>query len=206
MSCTRGSASTRSYHGRMSTRDRIVDAAEQAIREFGISGATTRRIAAQAGCSEALIYKHFAGKEELFLAVLLERMPALAPALARLRASAGQGDLAGELTRFALAAVEFYTKAATIASGMLADPSLLASFRSMLAATETGPHLPIRALAEILAADGAPGRLDPALDAGAADSLLTGACFPRANLSYFVDPGQKDEKWAAGVVATLLRR
>ncbi|MFC7588857.1 TetR/AcrR family transcriptional regulator [Nonomuraea antimicrobica] len=63
----------------MGTRERIIDAAEQAIHEFGIAGATTRRIAVQAACSEALIYKHFAGKEELFLAVLLERLPALAP-------------------------------------------------------------------------------------------------------------------------------
>ncbi|NUP61613.1 MAG: helix-turn-helix transcriptional regulator [Nonomuraea sp.] len=190
----------------MSTRDRIIDAAEQAIREFGISGATTKRIAAQAGCSEALLYKHFAGKEALFLAVLLERMPALAPALTRLRLSAGQGDLAADLARFAVSAVEFYTKAATIASGMLADPSLLASFRHMLAASDTGPHLPILALAQILAAEQRAGRVDAGLDAGAAASMLMGACYHRANLSYFVDPDQKDEEWAAVLVATLLRR
>ncbi|MFI7109232.1 TetR/AcrR family transcriptional regulator [Nonomuraea sp. NPDC050227] len=190
----------------MSTRERILDAAEQAIREFGISGATTRRIAQAAGCSEALLYKHFAGKEQIFLAVLLERLPALAPALARLRLSTGEGDLADNLTRFTLAALEFYTEAATIASGMLADPSLLARFKHMLATTHTGPHLPIRALAEILDAERAAGRADPGLDPGAAAALLMGACFHRANLSYFVDPADKDEEWAAGVVAALLRR
>ncbi|GGT31621.1 TetR/AcrR family transcriptional regulator [Nonomuraea spiralis] len=190
----------------MSTRERIVDAAEQAIREFGISGATTKRIARAAGCSEALLYKHFDGKEALFLAVLLERMPALAPALARLRLAAGQGDLAADLTRFVLAALEFYTRAATIASGMLADPSLLARFRHMLATTNTGPHMPILSLAEILAAERRAGRTDPGLDPGAAASLLMGACYHRANLSYFVDPPDKDEDWAAGVVAAVLRR
>ncbi|MBB5778258.1 TetR/AcrR family transcriptional regulator [Nonomuraea jabiensis] len=190
----------------MRTRDRIVDAAEQAIREFGIAGATTKRIAQQAGCSEALLYKHFAGKEALFLAVLLERLPALRPALERLRASIGQGDLAGNLAEFALMALEFYTKAAAIASGLLADPSLMAGFRGMLAANDMGPHLPIRALAEILRAEQRGGRLDEGIDADAAASMLMGACFHRANLSYYIDLPEADETWAAAIARTLVRK
>ncbi|MEV4574476.1 TetR/AcrR family transcriptional regulator [Nonomuraea jabiensis] len=190
----------------MRTRDRIVDAAEQAIREFGIAGATTKRIAQQAGCSEALLYKHFAGKEALFLAVLLERLPALGPALERLRASTGQGDLAGNLAEFALMALEFYTKAAAIASGLLADPSLMAGFRGMLAANDIGPHVPIRALAEILRAEQRGGRLDEGIDADAAASMLMGACFHRANLSYYIDLPEADETWAAAIARTLVRK
>ncbi|MFG1702210.1 TetR/AcrR family transcriptional regulator [Nonomuraea sp. M3C6] len=190
----------------MRTRDRIVDAAEQAIREFGIAGATTRRIARQAGCSEALLYKHFPGKEALFLAVLLERLPALGPALTRLRLSGGQGDVAANLKEFALAALEFYTRAAGIASGVLADPSLMTGFRAMLAETGSGPHLPILSLAEILRAEQRGGRLDAGLDAQAAASMLMGACFHRANLSYYVDLPEADETWAAAIVGTLVRR
>jgi AcrR family transcriptional regulator len=190
----------------MGTRDRIIDAAEQAIQEFGIAGATTKRIAQQAGCSEALLYKHFASKEALFLAVLLERLPALSPALTRLRMSTGQGDVAANLTEFALAALEFYTKAANIASGVLADPSLMAGFRRMLAEANSGPHLPILALAEILRAEQRGGRIDPETDAGAAASMLMGACFHRANLAYFIDLPEQDETWAAGIVATLIRK
>jgi AcrR family transcriptional regulator len=190
----------------MGTRDRIIDAAEQAIHEFGIAGATTRRIARQAGCSEALLYKHFAGKESLFLAVLLERLPALRPALTRLRASVGQGDVAANLAEFAAAALEFYSKAAAIASGVLADPSLLAGFRTMLADTNAGPHLPILALAEILRAEQQGGRIDSGMDAGAAASMLMGACFHRANLAYYVDLPEADATWAAGIATTLIRR
>ncbi|MET7334136.1 helix-turn-helix domain-containing protein [Nonomuraea sp. NPDC005650] len=190
----------------MGTRDRIVDAAEQAIREFGIAGATTKRIAQQAGCSEALLYKHFAGKEALFLAVLLERLPALGPALARLRASTGQGDLTGNLTEFALTALEFYAKAVGIASGVLADPTLMAGFRGMLAANDMGPHLPILALAEVLRAEQRGGRLDAGIDADAAASMLMGACFHRANLSYFVELPEADEVWATAIVRTLVRK
>ncbi|MFC4115936.1 TetR/AcrR family transcriptional regulator [Nonomuraea zeae] len=190
----------------MGTRDRIIDAAEQAIHEFGIAGATTKKIARQAGCSEALLYKHFASKESLFLAVLLERLPALHPALARLRLSVGQGDVATNLAEFATAALEFYSRAAAIASGVLADPSLMAGFRSMLADTNSGPHLPILALAEILRAEQRGGRIDPGMDAGAAASMLMGACFHRANLAYYVDLPDEDGPWATAVVATLVRR
>ncbi|MEV1170424.1 helix-turn-helix domain-containing protein [Nonomuraea sp. NPDC049784] len=190
----------------MGTRDRIIDAAEQAIRDFGIAGATTKRIAHQAGCSEALLYKHFASKEALFLAVLLERLPALAPALARLRLSTGQGDLAANLTEFALMAVEFYTKAAGIASGVLADPKLMTGFRGMLAETRSGPHLPIQALAEILRVEQRAGRIDEAMDADAAAAMLMGACFHRANMSYFVELPEADGPWAAAMVRTLVRK
>ncbi|MBF8192760.1 helix-turn-helix transcriptional regulator [Nonomuraea sp. K274] len=190
----------------MGTRDRIIQAAEQAIREFGSVGATTRRIAALAGCSEALIYKHFAGKEELLLAVLLEGMPELGAPLTRLRVSGGQGDLGARLTEFAVAAVEFYTRAFSIASGVMADPSLVAGFRAMLAKTDRGPHVPIQALAEILRTEQRDGRLDPGMDAGAAAAMIMGACYHRANLSYFVDLPEETRPWADAVVRTLIRR
>ncbi|NRQ38358.1 TetR/AcrR family transcriptional regulator [Nonomuraea sp. NN258] len=190
----------------MNTRERLVEAAEQVIREFGITGATTRRIARQAGCSEALLYKHFPGKESLFMAVVLERMPAMRPALARLRLRQGEGDVSANFTEFALAALEFYTGVATIASGMMADPSLMAGFKAMLAGLGSGPHMPILAVAEILRAERELGRLDPGLDPDAAASLLLGACFHRANLSYFVDLPDADEDWAAAIVGTLFRR
>ncbi|MEV4075362.1 TetR/AcrR family transcriptional regulator [Nonomuraea fuscirosea] len=189
----------------MGTRDRIIDAAEQAIHEFGIAGATTRRVAGQAGCSEALLYKHFASKEELFLAVLLERMPALGPALSRLRLSVGEGDVSANLTAFTAMALEFYTRAAAIAGGVLADPPLLTGFRKMLAEAGSGPHVPIEALAEILRAEQRAGRIDPAVDAGAAAAMLMGACFHRANLANFVDLPDDDETWAAAIVGTLIR-
>ncbi|MEV4806113.1 TetR/AcrR family transcriptional regulator [Nonomuraea sp. NPDC049421] len=191
----------------MGTRDRIIDAAEQAIQEFGISGATTKRIARQAACSEALLYKHFAGKEELFLAVVIERMPALGPALEELRAAVGRGDLRANLVTFTLAALGFYTRAQGIAGGLLGDPALITGFRAMLAERGSGPHVPIQVLAGVLRDEQRAGRVDAGLDPDAAASMLMGACFHRANLARFVDlPGHGDEEWAAAVVGTLLRR
>lgn len=48
----------------------ILDAAHREFSRAGYHGASTSRIAAAAGCSEPMLYKHFAGKQELFTAVL----------------------------------------------------------------------------------------------------------------------------------------
>jgi AcrR family transcriptional regulator len=51
-------------------RRSIVDAARREFARVGFHGAATSRIAAHAGCSEPMLYKHFSGKHALFLAAL----------------------------------------------------------------------------------------------------------------------------------------
>ena len=51
---------------RSKRRQIILDAARQAFLASGYSGARTRDIAERAGVTEALLYRHFASKEELF--------------------------------------------------------------------------------------------------------------------------------------------
>ncbi|MFI1382255.1 TetR/AcrR family transcriptional regulator [Embleya sp. NPDC020886] len=74
------------------TRQRILDAAEHLMRTLGLARTTTKEIARAAGCSEAALYKHFTGKEELFVAVLQERLPPLGPLLAELARLADEPD------------------------------------------------------------------------------------------------------------------
>lgn len=60
---------------RMSAQDRraqIIAAARQVFVAQGLNGTRTRDIAAEAGINEALLYKHFASKEELFDAAVVE--------------------------------------------------------------------------------------------------------------------------------------
>lgn len=52
------------------TRERILDAAEQVFAEKGLGAAPVRDIAARVGLNPASLYNHFAGKEELYEAVL----------------------------------------------------------------------------------------------------------------------------------------
>jgi AcrR family transcriptional regulator len=71
------------------TRQRILDAADHLMRTLGLARTTTKEIARGAGCSEAALYKHFAGKEDLFVAVLQERLPPLGPLLTQLVVESG---------------------------------------------------------------------------------------------------------------------
>jgi AcrR family transcriptional regulator len=97
-----------------STRERILDAAEERMRTIGLARATTKEIARVAGCSEAALYKHFSGKEEIFVHVLKERLPPLSPLLDELNAGrGGEGSpdaptVEQNLTEIARRAARFY--------------------------------------------------------------------------------------------------
>jgi AcrR family transcriptional regulator len=54
----------------MSTDSRILDAAMRVFEEQGFRGATTRRIADEAGVNEVTLFRHFGTKDELLLAAL----------------------------------------------------------------------------------------------------------------------------------------
>lgn len=51
-------------------RDAILDAARTVFARRGYHGTSTAEIAAAAGCSEPMLYKHFASKQELFVATM----------------------------------------------------------------------------------------------------------------------------------------
>ena len=51
-------------------REKIVDAARRVFEQTGFDGARTRDLAAAAGVNEALLYRHFGSKEELFEAAV----------------------------------------------------------------------------------------------------------------------------------------
>ncbi len=54
----------------METRDRLMAAAARVFAETGYRGATTRRIAQEAGVNEVSLFRHFGSKGELILAAL----------------------------------------------------------------------------------------------------------------------------------------
>ncbi len=53
----------------------IIRSAAEIFGEKGFNGTKTRDISAQAGVSEALIFKHFPSKEDLYAAILAEKSP-----------------------------------------------------------------------------------------------------------------------------------
>lgn len=51
-------------------KQRIIEATEETVAEYGVQGATTSRIAAAAGISEKTLYSHFASRTEMLIAAL----------------------------------------------------------------------------------------------------------------------------------------
>jgi AcrR family transcriptional regulator len=208
------------------TRSRILDAAAALMREVGLTRATTKEIARRAGCSEATLYKYFRDKEEIFMGVLHERVPAFPDHLTALLERAADAErpvgeqwpvgeqlsVREELEEVARRALVFYREMFPMGASLFASQDLLAAHRSKMDVGNAGPHQPTRQLAAYLGAEQRLGRLPTDLDAAAASALLVGACFHRAFLSLFYapDPPQgtlvprDDEEFVRQTVRTLL--
>lgn len=189
----------------VSTRERILDAAARVIRDHGLAKASTKLIAQQAGLSEAMLYKHFDSKHELFVHVLSERLPRLSKVISDLPQRVGRGSVQENLERVAAAAVDFYAAGFSMTASMFSEPRLLEDFRQWATERGLGPHVPVAAVADYLAAERRIGRVAPGADPPAAAALLMGACFQRALLERFTSdpPTETDRPAPEALVAAL---
>jgi AcrR family transcriptional regulator len=191
-----------------STRDRILDAAADVMTRLGLARATTKEIARAAGCSEALLYKHFREKEEIFLGVLKNRLPNLTATLATLPGKAGTGSVRERLIEVVDLAVRFYEGGLAIGSSMLGDPELVRRHRDWLVSRGVGPQMANRWLADYLRAEQKEGRVAGGVDADAAAALLLGASYQRAFLLRLMgeEPlSPQSAEFAGSVVDAALR-
>lgn len=189
------------------TRARILDAAHDLMLTIGLARATTKEIAKAAGCSEAALYKHFASKEELFVAVLQERLPRLGPLLRRLAEDPGERPVEENLTEIARLASHFYAQSFPIAASLYAETKLKRRHEDAMQEMGTGPHVPIEALDAYLRTERDAGRIAPGADTFAAASLLLGACAQRAfayDATVGKQPPQPVDEFAAALARTLL--
>jgi AcrR family transcriptional regulator len=183
----------------MSARERILDAAAEIMRTRGVAGATTKEIARAAGCSEALLYKHFRDKEQVLMHVLKERMPTFTAALAP-----GEATVEANLVTVAHAGLRFYQRGFPMMASMIAQPGLMAATRDGLRRYDAGPHQPVRAVAEYLSAERELGRVAAGADTDAVAALLLGACFQQGFLAHLGDEPEATEAAAAALVRPLL--
>ncbi|MEV0617400.1 helix-turn-helix domain-containing protein [Nonomuraea sp. NPDC050404] len=190
----------------MGTRDVILDAAATVMAERGLANVTTRQIAQAAGFTEAALYKHFANKADLLVAVMRERSPAFTQLIQALQGRAGTGTLAGNLTAVARAAISFYGAGFPMLASMFADPATLAAHKEELRQQGAGPHKANEFVAAYLRAERDLGRLRPETDVTAAAGLLLGACFQHAFLSHMSPAGLDDDTAAESFARTLLRQ
>jgi AcrR family transcriptional regulator len=184
-------------------RERILDAASTVMRERGVANTTTKAIAAAAGYSEAMLYKHFADKQELFLLVLKERLPALRPALA----AAGTGDLATNLGAIVEQLMNYFAELFPMSVSVFSAPDLLLQHREGIARHGgLGPSAPIRMLTGYLDQEQAAGRIRPDADTSAAAQLLVGVAFHQGFLAAFEGQTTVSDAstLASAAVATIL--
>lgn len=161
-------------------RERILDAAAAIMRRDGLVRATTKEIAHEAGCSEALLYKHFPDKRDIFLRVLTERSPRLGMA----SELPGTGTVAGNLETLVGSLLEFYEQSFPIAASIFSSSDLLRAHREAMTERGVGPHAPSRILAEYLGEEVRRNRL-PAMDSDAVARLLTGAALHEAFIATY---------------------
>jgi AcrR family transcriptional regulator len=162
-------------------RERIVDAAATVMREKGLTNATTKAIAAEAGYSEAMLYKHFADKQQLFLAVLSERMRPAAPPIF----TPGEGDVADNLAQIVEQLMAYFAELFPMSASLFGSPDLLAQHRDGIAKHGGDPSGPIRMVQRYLDAERDTGRIPADVDTDAVAQLLVGAAFQQGFLAAF---------------------
>ncbi|MFI5691095.1 TetR/AcrR family transcriptional regulator [Kribbella sp. NPDC051586] len=190
----------------MGTRDDILDAAAEVLRTQGFARATTRSIAQVAGYSEAALYKHFADKAAILLAVMHERMPQLPGSLMELISNPGAGTVRANLTRLARTAIDFYVEGFPILVSLFSSQELLTAHRNRLHQLNAGPHKAQEGLVRYLREEQKLGRIRRTADVGAAAALLFGACFQRGfevNFAGLTPSDEEHNRYAGALAKTL---
>ena len=171
------------------------------MREQGVAHATTKEIARAAGCSEALLYRHFDDKQGLFMAVLQERLPGFALP----DGAVGTGTVEANLVRLVGGLVDFYVDGFPISASIFSSSTLLSAHREAISAHGAGPQVPQLRVQAYLEAERAAGRVRADVDLEAVSRLLVGAALHQAFLVAFWGDGRIDEPGLAPrLVAPLL--
>jgi AcrR family transcriptional regulator len=192
----------------MPTRDDILAAAEQVIRQHGLGGATTKRIAEVAGCSEGSIYNHFANKQDLVTCTVAARMRSFPAEAKALPDQAGSGTVVGNLHTLATSAVRFFSNGVPMMAAMMGEPDEARAHARAIDAQGSGPRWVMRSIVEYLRREQDLDRVAPDADLEGAAICLVGACLQQGFLAYAWGPDLLllDDSTAATQVARTVAR
>jgi len=191
---------------RRNTRQRILEAAQRLIETGGFSRLTTRAIAAEAGCAEGTLFKHFNRKEDLCLAVVLENSPKFRDTITGKRP--GTGSVRRNLEHIALAAIRLSDKLIPLAAALFADAKLLARQRQALRENGRGPKEAFDLIAAYISEEQHLGRIRREAVPLVVGALLLGPCFHWAFLRQGLGKSllpMTEQEFATGLVGELMR-
>jgi AcrR family transcriptional regulator len=96
---------TKKQHTTEETQKRILRVAEALFMEYGYKAVSTRQVARQCGISQPTLYYHFADKQELYIAVLLDVLQRMKGDLEKI-AGAAEEDIEQKLIRLSVYLLE----------------------------------------------------------------------------------------------------
>jgi AcrR family transcriptional regulator len=190
--------------GRPSRRPQIVAATEKLIRTRGLASATTKAIAAAAGCSEGALYVHFNSRSELLLAVLEESLPDMLTPLRALNEAAGRATPRENLQQALTAIFAFHQRVMPSVCSLFSEPDLLADYRRTLTAQNKGPHGAIARLRKYITAEQKLGRISRNVDAEIAATTLMANSFFRSFVGQFFGEQQPFEPFCRRLIAEVI--
>lgn len=169
------------------TQQKLIDAADQLLRENGLARATTRKIAQQAGVAEGLLYHHFRDKAELIHEVVIHCLRDFHETLDNLPFLVGQHTVAQNLTRVLEIAYDAQCRITHIVCGVFSDHQLRTRTREIIRERQLGPQRSISILADYLAAEQKLGRVRTDIAPLSAAKLLLASSFHGGMINQFLD-------------------
>lgn len=189
------------------TRQQILSAADEVIRERGLAAATTKAIAERAHCAEGSIYRHFPDKNALLIEIIRSRFPAFIAIVTSLPERAGKATVRKNLETLATGALSFYRGIIPMTAGCLTERKLLEEQRRLFRQTKTGPMKAFGAVTAYLRQEQRLGRISDRPTPEHLTRLLLGACFLQAFTELLVGEEARlgnDEHFAREVVRGLM--
>jgi AcrR family transcriptional regulator len=176
-------------------RAQLFDAAERVLVRDGPSGLTSRAVTAEAGVAKGVLHRHFADFDAFLAELVFDRIERMVPQAAALRAAAGTGTVAGNLTA-ALMSV-FGSVAVAMVSLITFRDELRARLRTSWPAGVPVLTEAVAMIATYLTAEQALGRIAPDAEVDVLAPTLIGA----GHLLYADRTGPLPE---AGAVRTMV--
>jgi len=162
-------------------RAELLDATIRLLHSRDPAGLATRDIAREAGCSPGALYRHFASKADLLVAVAQER---LRPDFGEMVSRVGSSTVERNLEHIILSTKRFMTELVPIVTEVAASSELRAGWGRAFDRDDLPARRTLAPIAKYLAAEQRVGRASRQASPLMCASMLVGTCYEDALVQY----------------------